>query len=263
MKRTAYIHAIGAAAILTAVGVTASPVRAAISGQSDAHALRAQVQAVGGVLGINVGPIAPSAGSAPDAYANNNLLAFVNASAAGVAQLSTGVLTSQATSNIASGSTAGQAFATSQVDGLSLEIVPGIIITPDLVNLSADTIGSNAQVSFDGSNVLTQGGIVIEDLTLSVAGIGNILVDANAAPNTVLLDLLGIRIVLNEQIVTTMGDTTTLEVNAIHITINSVLQAVGADVIIAHSEASVTIPTPAGLIPLGCTLLGFASRRRR
>ncbi|MDX9912819.1 MAG: choice-of-anchor P family protein [Phycisphaerales bacterium] len=78
----------------------------------------------------------------------------------------------------------------------------------------------------------------------------------------VLLDALGIRIVLNEQIAFNDGTTASLEVNAIRITIDSPLQLVAADVVIGHSFSTMTVPAPgaAGLLS-AAGLLG--SRRRR
>lgn len=68
-------------------------------------------------------------------------------------------------------------------------------------------------------------------------------VTANPAPNTVLLNLLGVRLVLNEQLLGGDGvRTRSLTVNAIHLSINNaLLVAIGglsSDVLISHSEVS-------------------------
>ncbi len=248
--------------IAAAVCASGASAHAAISGQSDAHALSADVHLVATLVGINVGPLPVASGAAPGVYDVMQTAVAASASFPAVAGLSTGVLNAHASSDIGFASISGQTFAESTVDGLSLVVVPGVILTPDLINLSATTIGSSAQVAFDGSNLTTNGGFTIEDLVLSVSG-ANIPVNANAAPNTVLLDAAGIRIVLNEQILTTMGDTTSLEVNALHITINSPLQIVGANVVIGHSFASMTVPAPGAAGVLGASGLLAVRRRRR
>jgi len=252
------------AATLLAGAAIACPsvASAAFSGASDATALDVNIGLVGGLVGVFVGPLPVASGNAPNVYDVQNTTASVNASAIGVADLSTGLLTAHAESNIGPSSVTGSTSADSEVDGLELEIVPGILITPDLVNLSATTIASNAMASFNGTTTQLLGGIVIEDAVLSVAGVGNIVVNANAAPNTVLLNALGIRIVLNEQITTITGDTHSIEVNAIHITIDGALNVVNADVVIARSYAEITIPAPAG-VTLAAVPMAFAMRRRR
>lgn len=257
-SRRTIAAAIAAAAFAASGGVA----NAAITGNSHAHGLDVDVQAVVGVLGISVGPLPSASGTAPNIYNNTQTTLSATASALGVAGLNTGVLSAQATSNLTNASTTGQTHGNSSVDGLSLVVVPGILLVPDLINLTADTISSSATASFNGTNVVTSGGFLIEDLDLLVANIGVITVDANAAPNTVLLNALGIRIVVNEQIVTTVGDTTSIEVNAIHITINSPLQVVTADIVIAHSFAAITVPAPASAGVMAAAGL-VAMRRRR
>lgn len=172
------------------------------------------------------------------------------------------MLSANADSNITFGSNSGYAHGDGTVDDLLLRVVPGALPILDLVRLQAETIGSHADVSFDGSDFALSGGIVIEDATLRVLGVGSLSVLATAVPNTVLLDAAGIRIVLNEQISFNDGTIASLEVNAIRITIDSPLQVVAADITIGHSYAAMTIPTPGTLGMLASTGL-LASRRRR
>lgn len=251
-----------ALALVAIAGVTAMPASADIVGGSQGYGLHVDVGLVAGVLGIDVGPLPNAAGVAPSAYNDSNSLLSVSASALGVATLSTGLLTANASSDLVAGSTSGMTHADALVNDLLLRIVPGALFIPDLVRLEADTIGSFASVTYDGANLSTSGGFTIEDAMLSVSGIGLISINASAAPNTVLLDALGIRIVLNEQIVTNDGTTATIEVNAIRVTIDSPLQVVAADVVIGHSVATMTIPAPASLGLLAGMGLVAARRRR-
>lgn len=246
-----------AAAVLFAVASAAS---GGISAASEGTALDVNVNLLGGGLGINV-VAAHAAGAAPASYFDSDLVLSAAASALGVASLSTGVLTADASSDVEASSSAGQAFGASQVNGLSFDIVPTIL--GSLVSLDSDTIGSSALVGWDGSQFSSNAGFVIEDADLVVAGVGSIFIDANAAPNTVLLDLAGIRIVLNEQILTQNGDTLSLEVNAIHITVDPLLNVVDADVVIGHSFATMTVPTPGAGALAGLGGLMAARRRRR
>lgn len=241
----------------------ASDARAAInSASSQGYGLEVGVHLLSNSVGINVGPTSYSSGNAPAAYSDSDFTASVFASAAGVASLSTGVLTSSAMSDVDAGDVSGMAMGQSQVDGLSLRVVPGVLPILDLINLGADTIGSNASVSHNGTSFGFSGGMLIEDATLRVLGVGNIAIDANAAPNTVLLDLLGIKIILNEQIEDIVGNTATMTVNAIHISITGTAQIVGADIIIGHSSAMMTVPAPASATMIA-GLAGFAGARRR
>lgn len=257
MKTRTIAAVIVPVAFIAAAG-TAS---AGISGASDAHALSARVDLVGGVISLNAGPFAATSGIAPDIYDNDQTVLTASVSAAIVGSVNTGVLTSRSQSSIGFTSWNGGVYAEAGVDDLEVEIVPGILLTPDLVNLSADTITSFATLTSTGGVVTPFGGSTLENATLSIGGVGNLVIPLNPAANTVLLDAAGIRVVLNEQIFSTMGDTTTLDVNAIHITINGALNVVDADITIAHSSASMTVPTPGSAALLG--LAGLAATRRR
>lgn len=257
--RGVMVCGVGAIAVLMSGGAAS----AAISGASNAHALSADVHLVSTLVGIDVGPLPSLAATSPNPYSTTQTVASASASALGVASLGTGLLRSTVTSDVAAMSSTGMAFGSSQVNGLGLRIVPGLLPILDVVNLGATTIGSDATVSFDGVNLVRSGGIIIEDADLHVAGVGVITIDANAAPNTVLLDALGIRIVLNEQILSGVGDTASIEVNAIHITIDSPLQLVAADVVIGHSFASLTIPAPGSVACIAGGGLLVLRRRRR
>ncbi|MGH7130916.1 MAG: choice-of-anchor P family protein [Phycisphaerales bacterium] len=243
---------------------TARPCSAdVVNASSNGYGVSADVHLVSTLVGINVPAVPVAAGAAPAPYDTNGTLLTLNVSAAGVASLSTGLLTSHALSDV-TGVGGGMARGEAVVNGLNLRVLPGIVSVLDTLNAGATTITSSAQLTSDGVTITPLGASHLENASIYVFGVGNLAINANAAPNTVLLDLLGIRIILNEQILTTFGNTTTFQVNAIHITIDSPLQLVSADVVVAHSEASMTVPTPgvaASLAGLGA--LGAMRRRRR
>jgi xanthosine utilization system XapX-like protein len=250
----AFVACVGGASTLSEAAIT--------SAHSEGYGVRAGVFLLSNHVGINVGPTSYSSGTSPNAYNDSDVTASVSATVPIVGSLSTGIITSGATSDVDFGDTAGTVTGRSQVAGAALRIVPGLLPTLDVVNVSSTTIGSNASVSHNGSNFVVGGGMLIENLAIRVAGVGLLKVNANAAPNTVLLDLLGIRIVLNEQIQSVVGNTASMEVNALRISIAGTPQIVGADVVIGHSSAMMTVPTPASATLL-CGAVGLIGSRRR
>jgi uncharacterized repeat protein (TIGR01451 family) len=133
-----------------------------------------------------------------------------------------------------------------------------------LLTLHADEVRSSAAIGGTCGSGLTATGAT----TLVNAAAGGTLglglhIGASVAPNTVLLNLLGVRVVLNEQIVSGDGVTSrAIAVNALHVSVqNSLLGALGrlsGDVVIAHSEARVVCapppPPPAPSADLAVTL---------
>lgn len=250
-------------AFVACVGGASTSSEAAItSAKSEGYGVRADVHLLSNHVGIHVGPTSYSSGTSPSTYNDSDATVSVSASALGVASLTSGVITSGATSDVDFGDTTGTVTGRSQVAGAALRVVPGIIPTLDLVNVSSTTIGSNASVSHNGTSFSTTGGMVIENLAIRVLGVGFFKVNANAAPNTVLVDALGIRIVVNEQLRSVVGDKASMEVNAIRISIAGTAQIVGADVVIGHSSAEMMVPTPASATLL-CGAAGLICQRRR
>lgn len=166
--------------------------------------------------------------------------------------LHTGLLLSHTDSSSPS-----QVSSNATVHDLGISLVP---VAP-LLTLHADEVRSSAVIGGTCGSALTATG----STTLVNAGTGGTLglglhIGAAVAPNTVLLDLLGIRVVLNEQIVGGDGVTSrSLSVNAIHISVqNTLLSPLGrlmGDIVIAHSDAQVVCaPPPAPQADLGVTL---------
>ncbi len=148
--------------------------------------------------------------------------------------LRTGLLQTHAES-----AAAGQASSTAVVHSFAL--VPSAL----LLSLHADEVRSSAAIGGTCGSALTATG----STTLANAELGGLLgqglhLAASYPPNTVLLNLLGARVVVNEQIASGDGVTSrALAVNALHISLqNSLLALVGrltGDIVISHSEARV------------------------
>jgi uncharacterized repeat protein (TIGR01451 family) len=152
-----------------------------------------------------------------------------------------------------------QVSSNATVHNLGVSLLPAA----PLLSLQADEVQSSAAIGGACGALTTTG-----SSNLANAGLGGTLglglkVSANPAPNTVLLNLLGLRVVLNEQILGGDGMTSrSIGVNAIHISLqNSLLGALGrltGDIVIAHSEAQVSCalppPIPVSKADLGLTL---------
>lgn len=155
--------------------------------------------------------------------------------------LHTGLLLSHTDSSSPS-----QVSSNATVHDLGISLVPPV----PLLTLNADEVRSSAVIGGTCGSHLTATG----STALVNAGIGGALglglrIGADIAPNTVLLDLLGVRVVLNEQVVGGDGATSrSIVVNAIHISVkNTLLQTLAklnGDVVISHSEARVVCAAP-------------------
>lgn len=207
-----------------------------------------------------------SHGSAAPAYDDVDSVLSLAAGVPLLANLSTGLLESEASSDVDNGVGSRTTMGTALVNDLDLTLVP-TLLGPPVVQVSADTIGSTSDVVGDYQSMDPSGSMVLENLAISVAGVG-LAIDPNPAPNTVLFDAAGVKIVLNEQTTTdtdTVADQTT---NAIHITLtelSSQLGLVSGDVIISGSHAHMegAVPEPASFLALGGLAAGFFIRKRR
>lgn len=262
----------GLAAILCAAGVMALAGAAqanVITGVSSAYAESVAVTitpliGVSGALESGPGPVA--AGTAPVAY--NEMHSALSLTIGNI--LNTGVLNAGAASNVDGSGGAKFASASASVDQLGLQLL-------NVLGIGATAIGSSAQISGDYGAFTTSGLTTLAGL--SVGGIGILTVAPTV--NDVLLDLAGLRIVLNEQIASGDGVSTAgLGVDAIHISLTDVPYLWGivpsvlnGDIIIGHSEAFLTaapstganpVPEPATLSLAGAALMGlFGLRRKR
>jgi hypothetical protein len=108
-----------------------------------------------------------------------------------------------------------------------------------LLRLQADAIESTAHLN--GCDTDPSGATRLVNARLrGPLGLA-IDVPVNPAPNTVLLDLAGVRVVLNEQIVTNSALARSLTVNAVHVSVDALLGLglLSADVVLSQSRAEV------------------------
>jgi uncharacterized repeat protein (TIGR01451 family) len=191
---------------------------------------------VGGGLPIDSGPLPEASGNAPPPYSQAMTQADVTVQGSmGLGKiLSTGILSVEADSNVPRSN---QAHARAEVDNTSL-------LVTSLLNLSANVIVSEASIGGTCGSSLTPVGTS----TFVSASLGGIVgtgltVPPNPAPNTELLNQLGIRVVLNEQLLAGDGTTReTLSVNALHVYLSNVslgtIGALNGDIVVSHSQAA-------------------------
>ena len=282
------------------------------SGTASAFGVEANVGLSATVLGVGVnatlsaGPTPTASGSAPPPFNNSNSLASVAASASisavGVGSLSTGILNVNAQSN-ATGTGAATTSASASVANLStslaVDALGGFGIS-GLVTLGATVVQSIAQVTGDigalvpsGTTTIVNGSFFVGTLDVSAL----VFASANPGSNTTITlnDALlfggtgvvtgSITVVLNEQIVTGNGNTSSgITVNAIDITFNQFAGGVilglpagitlNGQIIVSQSRAGQTaqapggggggaqpVPEPSSLAMLG--LIGVAGAIRR
>ncbi|WP_338502854.1 choice-of-anchor P family protein [Sphingomonas kaistensis] len=231
---------------------------------------------------VNIAPVAASSGTAPPSYNTSNSVASVNQSTTltsgilGVTErVQTGLLTSNAT-----GTSIG-ATGTATINSLAVGVGSSLISDPrlaSLLSIGATTIQSQSTASSLGgltaSGTTTIEGLVIGGSLVSALNINTALF-ANPDPNTILLNLAGLSVILNEQILS--GDGTSslgITTNAIRVSFNNFALGTGllnGDLIVGQSRASVTagvaaaVPEPStwAMMLLGFGAIGFAMRRRR
>lgn len=247
--------------VVGAVLACAGSAQADITGAtSNGHGLSADITLL--VANLQVLPQGYADGTAPGPYAQSDSVLNATFTTAGLANIGAGVLSGEANSNVDGLTGTRTTSGTGMVTDLGSDLVLGTIL-----NLTAGVVQSDSMVSGDYGSLSANGSSILTDVDLSVLG-ADVFVDANAAPNTVLFDALGIQIVLNEQIMGGNGvDSRSLEVNAIRISFDDVAAGLGllnGDIKIAHSyaEMSAVVPAPASALVLMSSGL-LASRRRR
>lgn len=239
-----------------------------VSGTSTGYGVYANLNLLNTNL-LTLGPAGSRSGTAPAPYNNTGApFAGVSASVPLLLNLSTGVINSSASSNVDGTAGPRQATATGGVDGTSLSLVPNAPpILPSVLTLSATTLSSTSTVSGDYGVLVPTGSSTIVGLTVSVLG-ANITIPGTIGPNTgIAIGLVvGLSIILNEQIVTTVGSgQTKIETNAVAIRLNGLnvagLGLVSGEILLGHSEAFMqaqAAPPPAGVPePSTLALLGI------
>jgi uncharacterized repeat protein (TIGR01451 family) len=198
---------------------------------------------LGNVLQVASGPLPQVSGTAAPAYSRTGTLASAAVATALTGNLlQTGVLTVHASSQMPG---AVLTHADAETDNLGLTL--GHLIP--LLNLGAQVVKSSATIDGTcGSSLVATGTASLANAATSGSVALGLAVPTNPSPNTQLLNLLGIRIILNEQIASGNGTTSrALTVNAIHVSLqNSLLSGLGlltGDIVISQSVASVQCPT--------------------
>jgi hypothetical protein len=234
-------------------------------GNSKGYGLFVALELVG-IPVLTIPETAVAQGTAPNPYTDFDQVLSVGVNVPTIASVATGVLEANAISNIDGGSGSRFSLSDSLVDDLDVTVVPGTI-TPDLLSVTADTVGSQSGVTGDYGSMAPLGSMILENLSISVSG-NALTIPIAPAPNTVLFDSLGIRIVLNEQFtVSNLGNASQIT-NAIHIELDDVVTGGGllsGNIIVAHSDAAMVgvVPEPATFVGLGIGLSLLALFRRR
>lgn len=229
--------ALAAMALLASLAMAALPA-AAQAPASSAYGESIDLQLLpllGGGIPVHSAPQASASGAAPPAYdaAASRLSLRVGTPLTGTV-LATGLLNAHAAS---AGEPPDGAQADASVQRANLTLVG----TLPLLTLAATEIRSTAALSGPCSGApAAAGSTTLVDLRLGGLLGAGLSVSGAVAPNTVLLDAAGIRVVLNEQTSTTAGGVTRFTVDAVHVSAHGAVTALGVlsgDVVLAQSSA--------------------------
>jgi len=251
--KSRFLHTLALTALITSVATfssgtlgvvgnayAAATIAPSVTALAHAHGLDASV---GGLLNLNVEStpqsncVAPSPANPfpPICAAASNL---VTANLEGL--LTTGVLNTSALA------IAGPEFGLAALALAQASVANPLLSVLGLLNVNANVIRSFAvvqgscfsQLLHAGSSSLVNG---------EVTGLLSLLIPPNALNQVVVNVLLGIKVVLNEQILEGDGfSSRKITINPIHITIPNLLGLLSADITVAQSVAGVACP---GVVP--------------
>jgi len=262
-----------------------NPASATVTVTSGAYGLFSDVKVLN-TVGVTVGPVAHVSGTTSPGYDVNGSVASVDSAvdlgvvslvSAGL-NLSTGVITTNATANGTNPNDTSSGSGYSDVDNLGISLFTRQLgITTTTLGLLADTITSQTSVMRIGEINTLVGSSVFSNLNLTVLGVPTLSLGANAqvGANFVAYNQLGLKVTLNEQKAFSNGSSfQSLITNALHISFIDFLldgRTVTGDVIIGQSRASIDfspaepVPEPAIWLQLitGFGLTGMVVRKRR
>lgn len=209
---------------------------------------------VGNGINVQSGPLPSVSGSAPPPFNSSNSAASARASVSQTGQiLSTGAMAVNAASSVPNSNSVS---ASATVNNLDIDVVELL----RLLTIDADTVQSTAAISGPcGQLVVATGTTTLTNPSVGGSlGVG-ITAPSSPAPNTLLLNAGGIRVVLNEQIRSGDGvNSLSLTVNAIHVSLNDVpvsgIGAVTGDIIISQSHVELTCAAGAAAADAGITM---------
>lgn len=237
--------------------LSAAPLAAQSTAESSAYGERVSVSLdpiLGGEVVVESGPLPTVAGSAPPAYSLAQTLPSFSVSVLGLGELvGSDTLSVSASSPVPVGRVA---VADALVEGLGIAVL-------DLLGIGADEVSSRIVVE-PAAEDCNAGLDITADSNIVGGSIGGLLfpegiaIPSNPEPNTELLDLLGVRVILNEQVV----GPASVSVNAMHVFLDLDVLLVGeltAEIVIAHTEGSVDcvdpIPPPDPTADLALTVV--------
>lgn len=199
---------------------------AATSASGQGYGLYATASVAGSNLNTPLGDT--GAQSAPPDFTVAQTVTNASATAGSALSIGAGVLSSATQSALAQNTVS----ATGSAEALNLSLVSGGLIPSSLLQVTADSVGAQAQLTCSGGVPVPSGSSVLTNLIVRSLGV-NIPVPLNPAPNTV-VGVSGVAsITFNEQIATA----TSMTVNALHIRIN-VLGLIAADVVVGHAYSA-------------------------
>jgi hypothetical protein len=227
--------------LLTLLPALAWPAAAAPvnSASSSAYGMSANIT-VAGLPAVNTGNIGEQAGTAPPAYSPPPGGTEIGINVLVLA--STGVVTTNISSDVDGLSGQRTTTASGRIDGLTLSLADTLVTLP-LVSMGGEgsVIASECQVQGDGVTSVVTGSATLDNVGLNVLGQA-INLPANPAPNTVMPvagGVVGLTIYLNEQTPVTGTNGDQIACTAMRIELNGV-NVLGLGVLSGEIKAGVS-----------------------